>query len=309
MLFEKEINDIKLTHRQQMTGIESSRDLLVQQAQSFAFSLGPSIVDDFNACHCEALEGEENPQKVLQVKEAFKKKRERLEKLLARPAKYCRDLNGERFYLNSKRHKIYKVDSFTSEYLVDADGNRLKIKRGLPLEINDNGEFYLDSQGREIYSKYYFEDDNGRYYVDIHGDRFYKADPEASEYKLINGQWIKIKDGTYEIDERGRRKSPERSHENGGEEILENVFNFTENKIVKSEDIKYIQTTLGPIIRKALAAVVTHQPADPVNYFANFLLHHHVTQNFYDKREADLKNYLKIREQIKNEKCRQNLNK
>lgn len=299
MLIENEINDVKLTHRQQMSEVAASRDQLVQQAQTFAFSLGPSIIDDFQACHSVAIEGEENPQIVLQMEEDFTKKRDRLEKLLSRPAKYCRDQNGARFYMNSQKQKIYKVDSFTSEYAVDAEGNRLKVKRGLPLQTNDNGEFYLDSQNREIYSKYYFEDDNGRYYVDIHGDRFYKGDPEASEYKLVNGQWIKVKDGTYETDERGRRKSLETNRE----EIVENVINFTENKNLKSEDIKYIRETVGPIIRKALAAVVMHQPADPINYFANFLLHHRFTQNFYEKREAELKNYLKIREQIKSEKC------
>lgn len=72
---------------------------------------------------------------------------------------------------------------------------------------------------------------------------------------------------------------------------------------MKPEDIKYIQDTVGPAIIKGLAAVAVHQPSDPVKYFANFLLHYRFTQNFFQQREAELKNFLELREKVKNEKC------
>lgn len=300
-LIENEINDVKSTQRHHLSEFETSRDQLVQQAQTFAFSLGPQIVDEFQMCHCDEMKNSQDSSEILQRN--FIKNKKRLEKLLSRPSKFCKDSKGARFYLNSKKQKIYKVESFSSEYAVDDEGNRMKIKNGFPLITNENGEYYLDSQIRKIYTKYFFKDENGRYFIDIHGDRFYKTDAEASEYKLINGQWTKTKDGTYETDKRGMRKYPENAQgEKENEEIMENVLNLTENKNLKSEDIKYIQETIGPAIKKALAAVVIHQPADPINYFANFLHHYRFNQNFFQKHDEELQKFLKFRENLKNEK-------
>lgn len=304
MFLEQEIDDIKLIHKKQMSDIQTIRDELVQQAHTFAVSLGPNILDEFQACHCASIK--EETEDVTQLKHEYTKNRQRLEKLLSRPAKYCHDPQGERFYINSQQQKIYKVDSYSSEYAVDSEGNRMRVKKGFTLQTNESGEFYLDSQIRKIYTKFYFEDEHGRYYIDIHGNRFYHADPEASEYKLVDGHWIKIRDGTYETDERGMRKvKSESKEEEEKDEILQNILSFSENKSIKSEDIKYIQETVGPAIRKGLAAVAMHKPADPVNYFANFLLHYRFTQNFFSHRESELKHFLELREKNKlsNEKC------
>lgn len=39
-------------------------------------------------------------------------------------------------------------------------------------------------------------------------------------------------------------------------------------------DLEYIKAAVGPAIKKALTAVAVHQPTDPINYFANFLLNY-----------------------------------
>jgi hypothetical protein len=307
VFIEQEISDIKLTHKNKMKEIRALRDELVQQAHIIAVTLGSNILDEFQACHCSIINEEEKHSDVTQMKREYVKNRQRLEKLLQRPAQYCRDPQGERFYINSQQQKIYKVESHSSEFVVDSEGNRMRVKNGLALQTDESGEFYLDSQIRKIYTKFYFEDEHGRYYVDIHGNRFYHADPEASEYKLVDGQWIKIRDGTYETDERGMRKikKENQAEEEEKDEILEEILSFSGNKNVKSEDIEYIKKTVGPAIRKGLAAVAMHQPSDPVNYFANFLLHYRFTQKYFSHREAELKKFLELREKNKNasEKC------
>lgn len=259
-------------------------------------------------CHCDLIDDLNDEREISQKQQEFAKNRKRLEKLLARPTKFCRDENDERFYVNSKRQKIFQVFPYSSEYALETDGNRMKIKNGLPLRTDDKGEFYLDSQSGKIYTKYFFEDENGRYFIDIHGDRNYQTDPEASEYKLVNGQWIKVKDGTYETDEHGLREWAEPSEDSVVEksENLEEIFNLldsSQTSKIKPDDIKYIQETVGTAIRKGLAAVALHKPADPVKYFANFLLHYRFTQKFFQQRDDELKYFLELHEQIKNEKC------
>lgn len=177
-------------------------------------------------CHCDLIEDFVDEKEAERKQNEFTINRKRLEKLLVRPAKFCRDANGERFYVNSKKQKILQVYPHSSQYALNVDGNPTKIKNGIPIRTDVKGEFYLDSQSCKIYTKIFFEDENGRYYIDIHGDRHYKADPEASEYKLVNGEWIKVKDGTYETDERGLRKWPEPSAESIAEKNSEKIEDF-----------------------------------------------------------------------------------
>lgn len=204
VLLENEIYDVKSNHEKQQLEIETARDELVTQAQSFAYSLGENIVNDFKMC----LNDDMNEKEATEKQEEFTKNLKRLENLLARPAKICRDSHGERFYINSSKQKIYQVFPHSSEYALSDDGKLTKIRNGILLKTDNSGEFYVNSQSCKIYTKYFFEDEFGRYYIDIHGDRHYQTDPQASEYKLLNGQWIKLKDGSYETDEKGLRKWP-----------------------------------------------------------------------------------------------------
>lgn len=165
------------------------------------------------------------------------------------------------------------------------------------MDNDENGEFYMDLSNRKIYTKYYFEGEFGRFYIDVHGHRYYKADPEASEYMLINGNWKKVKDGTCETDERGLRLKPKLQVD-----TEEQMFNIAAGEIsmkMPEDDLKYIKETVGPAIRKALAAVALYQPADPINYFANFLLNYRFNQHMFKERDEELKNYLELRQQMK----------
>lgn len=294
-LLENEINEVKDEHEQQVKSNDAERDQITQQAQLFAASLG-NVIDEYQNYHNEMMtEMQPQPEVEAKLEEDFRDNMKQLNQLINRPAQFCKNSKGERFYLNRETEKIFKLDTHSSEYKLSVGGE--KIRSGFPLSVNDNGEFYIDVRGREIYTKFFFEDDFGRFYIDTHGERNYKADPEASEYKLINGNWVRIKDGTYEKDERGMRVKPE-------PEVVMNVedLNTTSEKRTSQshdDDLNYIRETVGPAIRKGLAAVALHQPDDPVSYFANFLLHYRYNQHMFEMRDKDLKKYLELRETMK----------
>lgn len=294
-LLENEIKEVKDEHEHQVKSDDSERDQITQQAQLFAASLG-DVIDEYQNYHKEMMiEMKPEPEVEVMLEKDFSDNMEQLKQLVNRPAQFCKNSKGERFYLNREMEKIFQLDTHSSEYKLSVGGE--KIKSGFPLNVNDNGEFYIDVRGREIYTKFFFEDDFGRFYIDTHGERNYKADPEASEYKLINGNWVRVKDGTYEKDERGMRLQPQ-------PEVIINVedLNTTSDKRTSQshdDDLKYIKETVGPAIRKGLAAVALYQPDDPISYFANFLLHYRYNQHMFEMRDKDLKKYLELRETMK----------
>lgn len=291
---ENEIDDVKQKHQEQVKADEIQRNIMTQQAQFFAASLG-DIVQEYQTYFDELTE-----EKSV---EDFNENLSQLKRLINRPPQFCKDSAGNRFYINVAKETIYQVEAYSSEYKLNTEGNREKVKEGLELHNDDNGEFFLDLTGRKIYTKFFFEDEFGRFYVDIHGNRNYKTDPEASEYKLVNGNWVKIKDGTYETDERGLRVRSEPKVEIViDEQDLEggpSKGSFKRSEIKLDDDMKYIKATVGVAIRKGLAAVVLHQPDDPVNYFANFLLDYRYKQRLLEQRDKDLKFFQEQREKFK----------
>lgn len=70
---------------------------------------------------------------------------------------------------------------------------------------------------------------------------------------------------------------------------------------LRVDDLEYIKEAVGPAIKKALAAVALHHPADPINYFANFLLNYRHNQQMFQKRENDLKSFMELRDKLKKE--------
>ncbi|CAO1427655.1 unnamed protein product [Diamesa serratosioi] len=290
-LLEQEIDEVKLKFQTQSKIDENSRNQLTQSAQNFAASLGDVVVE---------YEKHINDVK----REEFDKNMTLLKHLLTRPGQYCHDLNRARFFLSARDEKVYQVNLHTSQFILDVDGNRVKIKDGFELMNDKNGKYYLDVNENNIYVMYYFEDSFGRYYVDINGDRCYKTDPEASEYMLVNGQWIKTKEGTYEKDENGKRIKVLSEDET---QIDVEHFDLSTDEgrkaEMKSKDLNYIKDTVGSAIKKALAAVVIHQPSDPISYFANFLLQYRYNEQMFQSRDQELKIYLQQRKEIQeNEK-------
>lgn len=303
-LLESEIDEIKEEFNKRSKLDEAEMNQLTQAAQKLAAEIGDVIElyqNFFDESITDAM-SVESPAKLEEMEENFSKNMKKLRHLMNRAAQFCYDKAGKRFYLNVDLERVYKAEAHSSEFKLNADGEREKINDGFTLDNDGNGEFYVDNVERKIYTKYYFEDDYGRYYIDVHGSRFYKSDPEASEYMLVNGNWKKIKDGTYSRDERGLRIRVEPADEVEVEVIdltTSDLESDLKEKKVKIDDIKYIKEAVGPAIRKGLAAVALHQPADPIAYFANFLLNYRYNKHMFEKREEELNHFLDLRSKLK----------
>lgn len=193
-LLEREIGEVKEEFEQAAKVDGSESDQLAQQAQQFAATLG-DVTKEFQN-YLDEMISEAGKEDVDMIQIKFNDDMAQLTRLLNRPAQFCCDKSGNRFYINASKEKVFKIDFHSSEYKLTDDGVRDKIKAGFKLDQDENGEFYVDSRDRKIYTKYYFEDDFGPFYIDVHGHRHYKADPEASEYMLINENWKKTKEGT-----------------------------------------------------------------------------------------------------------------
>lgn len=286
-LLEQEIDDVKRQFQTQSKLDEINKNQLIQNAQNFAASLGDVVA--------EYKENEDS----FNDHNTFDENMNILKHLLSRPGQFCHDENNARFYLNVKKEKVYQLNLHSSQCILDDNGNRLRIQDGFRLMDNEKGEYYEDIRERNIYVKYFFKDSFGQYYVDINGNRCYKGDPEASEYMLVNGQWVKTKEGTYEKDDRGQRiKDISEEEIEIGVEQFDITTEEGRKAQLKSNDLNYIKESVGPAIKKALAAIVIHQPMDPISYFANYLLQYRYNQQMFESREQELLSYLQQRKEI-----------
>lgn len=298
-LLDKEIDEIKEEFNTHADVDDNQKEEMTVQGQTFAASLG-DVTSEYLKFFEEALDEAKTHKSrntVEDMKEEFYRNMTLLENLLQRPAKFCVDKGGERFYLDNSSEKVYKLENFSSEYKLTADGGREKVKAGFALFEDENGQFYVDKRERRIYTKYFFEDEFGRFFINVHGNRTYKVDSEASEYELVNGVWKKTKAGTYAVDEKGLRIRPK--DEIASDETEDEALAWSMNQKYRHDDVNYIKEAVGPAIRKALAAVALHQPLDPINYFANFLLHYRSNQHMFEKRDEEIEEIVKLREQMK----------
>ncbi|KAL7026035.1 hypothetical protein ACKWTF_013755 [Chironomus riparius] len=297
-LLENEILELKESFHPQFQKDEKSLSDLTKSAQSFAASIG-DIISDIHKIF-----------DATKINEKLTSDVEKLKKLIRRPAQFCFDSQGRRFYFNNERVKVFQDEFHTAHYIINIEGDEVIVKEAFPIESDTNGEFYLDIKSRKIYIKYYFEDDYGHYYIDVYGDRHYKTDAEASEYMLVDGVWVKTAEGTYERDEKGIRINPvedpvDVTEQESEAEIhdlqTDNSMPIQKHKISK-DDMKYIKETVGPAIIKACAATYIHRPSDPLSYFANFLLHYRYTEKMFEARDQELKYFIELRKQNEN-KC------
>lgn len=298
-MLENEIDEVKEAFEKQAEADENEKNEMTTQGQVFAASLG-DVTSEYLKLFEEELEDAKTSKSrhtVEDMKEEFHRNMALLEKLLQRPAKFCVDQSGDRFYLDGSKEKVFKLEHFSSEYKLTVDGGRAKVKDGFSLYDDENGQYYVDRRGRKMYTKYYFEDEFGRFFIDIHGNRKYKVDSEASEYELVNGVWKKTKAGTYAVDEKGLRIRPKTDI--ASDETEEEALAWSMNQKYRHDDINYIKEAVGPAIRKALAAVALHQPLDPINYFANFLLHYRSNQHMFEKRDEEVKQFIELHEKMK----------
>jgi Dpy-30 motif len=117
---------------------------------------------------------------------------------------------------------------------------------------------------------------------------------EASENNSIDGYFVKTRG---ELGSQSTLESDIKEPTWGNETI--NIE--TRAMKLQADDLQYIKETVGPAIKKALAAVVLHQPIDPINYFANFLLNYRYNQHMSANRSKELKSFMELREKMKTE--------
>lgn len=284
-LLERQLEEVKESFEKQSQADANDRDQITKQAQMLSATLG-DVIQEYQKYSDEMMMEAQEENLEIWIKE-FDDNMTQLIRLINRPSMFCRDEAGNRFYFNSEREKVFKAEAHSSEYKLNPDGEREKVKVGIDLSTDENGEFFFDLRGRKIYTKFYFEDEFGRFYIDIHGDRHYKADPEASEYELRNGNWVKVKDGTYATDEQGLRVKPEETASElmSYEGSTRSEESTRSKEKIQDDDLRYIIETVGPAIRKGLAAVVLYHPVDPINYFANFLLQYRSNERKRKYRE------------------------
>ncbi|CRK86656.1 CLUMA_CG000492, isoform A [Clunio marinus] len=260
-VLDVEIDEVRNKFQDRFEIANSNKEHQTQKAQVFAASLGDAI-GEFQKYFVEMIAMENNAAKVETMTKEHNDNLEHFQNLVKRPLKYYFDSSGD-----------------------------FNINNGNTFGNDENGDFYIDLQGRKIYKRRFFCDRFGVYFVNICGNRTYKEDSEASEYILVQGNWTQIKPGTYERDERGLRIRPKKESD---EEVVmrkEDFCDFDDKRKssgITNDDINYIKTTVGPVLRKGLAAVVLHQPIDPINYFANFLLNYRNNLVMLDNCDIEL---------------------
>lgn len=163
---ERGIEDIKEKFGRRSKFNEAALDSMTLQAQNFAASLIDEIND--NKIYFYKLSSED----VEIMKE--------LKNLANRSSNYRKDGAGERFYINKDKERVYQVEPHSSEYKLNVDGQREKIKDRLKLQTDGDNEFYVDEYGHKMYTKYFFEDEFGRFFINVRGER---VDGECQEIK------------------------------------------------------------------------------------------------------------------------------
>ena len=113
---------------------------LTKQAQSFAALIG-DIISDIHKIFDST-----------KINEKLTSDMDKLKKLLERPAQFCYDTKGRRFYFNKDRIKVFQDEHHTSFYTINDDGDEIIVKEALPIESDDNGEFYCDLKNPKIYT-------------------------------------------------------------------------------------------------------------------------------------------------------------
>lgn len=188
--FLKELdNDMKTLkdgHTTELRLLEHRRDELQNESRAQAQAL-EGVVGDLKTHHLQELEELESrkigasPSEILRFEEEIRQKQQKFDENMnfiskkAEQKQYLYDKNG-RYYINEHGIKVYKKDSFASEYTINPDGTLQKITDALNKQFDEYGEFHIDKFGNKIYTKKFYADDKGQYFVDKDGNRMYVED-------------------------------------------------------------------------------------------------------------------------------------
>ncbi|XP_035910939.1 ERC protein 2-like [Anopheles stephensi] len=186
-----------------------------------------------------------------------------LSRAQARP-EYFFDEHG-RYYFNEAGERIYKRDSYASEYCLGPDGEMVKISSALSLQTDENGVYFIDKFGQKIYQQQHFADAAGEYYLDASGTRVYtgkSTEPMLSASSKFPSPF-----------ERTQPPQPTGSTESSGAdgEFLPESESMQELRGRVANDVAYIEETVGVALRKGLAALSRTRPDDPIGYLADYL--------------------------------------
>lgn len=292
----EEMETLKQSYGSELELLTKERDELANQSINFACDIDKSICV-FQDNHLAMLEELENkkigatPSEIEQINreiEAKKKQYKSQMSLVDRSkcrSEYLTDEFG-RYFIDECGRQIYKRHSNASEYMRLADGTFKQITEKVPIKSDAAGDYYIDETGEKVYVRQCLDDEHGRFFLDPTGRRIYKKDAEASEYELVDGVMIKVKEGVYEKDEFGNRVivTPESSE--------------SEYEPEPEEADEYIKWAVGRALVPGLASITVNEPVDPINYLSNFLLQYRYNeiQNYEKKKE--IKAFLKERKKI-----------
>lgn len=132
------------------------------------------------------------------------------------------DDNG-RYFINENGVKVYQRHSNASVYLMDENGQLIRIQDDNKSSMIDYDSFQIEEASEE---QKFFDDDNGRYYVDSLGRKIYKRESTSSEYVLIDGVMIKINEPMNDFDPVVTERKDEITEASGYTESLTSIGKF-----------------------------------------------------------------------------------
>lgn len=212
-------------------------------------------------------------------------------------------------------------------FTVDRYGRKIYTKG------EDEVKYQLDEHNELVPVKdddrhVYFYDACGRYYINDTRERVYKDHEGASEYVLNkSGYLVKVLEkvdgteyyydwlGRYRVDEKGRhiyceeKSSEEYEHDGLGNlvKIHSDTFCYKPCPIepITTEENKYLQLEVGTALKECIAAVVLHQPNDPIIYLSQMLIKYHYNVKDREERIIQEQERLQIQQYIQSQAPKQ----
>uniref|UniRef100_A0A182SE89 Uncharacterized protein n=1 Tax=Anopheles maculatus TaxID=74869 RepID=A0A182SE89_9DIPT len=178
---------------------------------------------------------------------------------------YFFDEHG-RYFFNEAGERIYKRDSYASEYRLGPDGERVKISSALSLRTDENGVYFIDKFGQKIYQQQHFTDASGEYYLDANGTRVYIGTATKPMLSASSSEFPSPFGRSQPHPPTSGTKS---SIEDG--ECLQQSESMQELRGRIANDVAYIEETVGVVLRKGLAVLSRTRPEDPIGYLADYL--------------------------------------
>lgn len=151
----------------------------VEQLEQMKIGASPSEIDRIN-------------EKIAELNSSFQRQTEMIYRLKNQHDFFVDDFG--RYYIDELGRRVYQRDSLASKFIRNEDGTFTKIANAIEVLTDEIGDYYIDDAGNKIYLRKYEVDEYGQYYIDAYGRRVYKAHADGSEYILVDGVMVKIKD-------------------------------------------------------------------------------------------------------------------